>query len=170
MMCAGAHIVPPRLSRPERTGPKWMPADGMCAAVKMNSEGVGAPKWQLMKKCTSTPVRPQCMHGVLSSTRRRSRGRRAAAKLLTRDEAHGASPPTSPSRRGCSLVGESVAGAVAARASDNAGAQVAQNAQSVVLIRPNWRVRPGPVGRASVRPGYGSSRPGCSNLRRSGGV
>ena len=32
----------------------------------------------------------------------------------------GASPPTSPSCRSCSLVGESVAGAVAARASDNA--------------------------------------------------
>ena len=32
----------------------------------------------------------------------------------------GASPPTSPSGRSCSLVGESVTGAVAARASDNA--------------------------------------------------
>jgi hypothetical protein len=33
--CARVRIVvPPRLSRPERTGPKWMPADGTCAARK----------------------------------------------------------------------------------------------------------------------------------------
>jgi hypothetical protein len=38
-----------------------MPADGMGAAVKMNSEGVGAPKWQLTKKCTSNPRAPS-MH------------------------------------------------------------------------------------------------------------
>jgi hypothetical protein len=60
-----------------------MPADGMCAAVKMNSEGVGSPKRQLRKKCTSNPRAPS-MHGVLVEE---EPGRRAAAHLLTRDEA-----------------------------------------------------------------------------------
>jgi hypothetical protein len=59
-----------------------MPADGMCAAVKMNSEGVGSPKRQLRKKCTSNPRAPS-MHGVPEE----EPGRRAAAHLLTRDEA-----------------------------------------------------------------------------------
>jgi hypothetical protein len=64
-----------------------MPADGMCAAVKMNSEGVGAPKWQLRKKCTSNPRAPS-MHARRAHVLPEDEpGRRSAAHLLTRDEA-----------------------------------------------------------------------------------
>jgi hypothetical protein len=53
----------------------------MCAAVKMNSEGVGSPKWQLKDEVYRVPS----MHA--RRVFEEEPGRRSAAHLLTRDEA-----------------------------------------------------------------------------------
>jgi hypothetical protein len=61
-----------------------MPAEGMCAARKneFQKEAFGPPKLAAQHKHTPSPVRHQW-----GNTFSISRGTRAAAKLLTRDEA-----------------------------------------------------------------------------------